>query len=167
MRIDFYEQMSKKLKDEKNKVSSGILTDEFNVAFDEATLQSGDEIREEIATKVWHMEDKERVIEDDMKRPEKISNYKAQIYANHFAREEMEAMEKYLQIMETQMRSRFLFKDMDMDMDMVRQAIYNPVKGIYFDKNDDVKPEYVDIIINDYAQRLEAETLLGEEMHLI
>lgn len=165
MRIDFYEQMSKKLKDEKNKVSSGILTDEFNVAVDEATSQSGDELIEKIATKVWHMEDKERVIEDDMKRPEKISNYKAQIYANHFAREEMEAMEKYLQIMETQMRSRFLFKDMDMDM--VRQAIYNPVKGIYFDKNDDVKPEYVDIIINDYAQRLEAETLLGEEMHLI
>lgn len=165
MRIDFYEQMSKKLKDEKNKVSSGILTDEFNVAVDEATSQSGDELIEKIATKVWHMEDKERVIEDDMKRPEKISNYKAQIYANHFAREEMEAMEKYLQIMETQMRSRFLFKNIDMDM--VRQAIYNPVKGIYFDKNDDVKPEYVDIIINDYAQRLEAETLLGEEMHLI
>lgn len=165
MRIDFYEKMSKKLEEELNKVSSGILTDEFNVAVDEATSQSGDELIEKIATKVWHMEDKERVIEDDMKRPEKISNYKAQIYANHFAREEMEAMEKYLQIMETQMRSRFLFKDMDMDM--VRQAIYNPVKGIYFDKNDDVKPEYVDIIINDYAQRLEAETLLGEEMHLI
>lgn len=165
MRIDFYEQMSKKLKDEKNKVSSGILKDEFNVAFDEATSQSGDELIEKIATKVWHMEDKERVIEDDMKCPEKISNYKAQTYANHFAREEMEAMEKYLQIMETQMRSRFLFTDMDMNM--VRQAIYNPVKAIYFDKNDDVKPEYVDIIINDYAQRLEAETLLGEEMHLI
>ncbi len=165
MRIDFYEKMSKKLEEELNKVSSGILTDEFNVAVDEATSQSGDELIEKIATKVWHMEDKERVIEDDMKRPEKISNYKAQIYANHFAREEMEAMEKYLQIMEMQMRSRFLFKDMDMDM--VRQAIYNPVKGIYFDKNDDVKPEYVDIIINDYAQRLEAETLLGEEMHLI
>lgn len=165
MRIDFYEQMSKKLKDEKNKVSSGILTDEFNVAVDEATSQSGDELIEKIATKVWHMEDKERVIEDDMKRPEKISNSKAQTYANHFAREEMEAMEKYLKIMEMQMRSRFLFKDMDMDM--VRQAIYNPVKGIYFDKNDDVKPEYVDIIINDYAQRLEAEAMLGEEMHLI
>lgn len=165
MRIDFHEKMSKKLEEKLNKVSSGILTDEFNVAVDEATLQSGDEIREEIATKVWHMEDKERVIEDDMKRPEKISNYKAQTYANHFAREEMEAMEKYLQIMEMQMRSRFLFKDMDMDM--VRQAIYNPVKGIYFDKNDDVKPEYVDIIINDYAERLEAEALLGEEMHLI
>lgn len=149
----------------KNKVSSGNLTDKFNDALDEATLQSGDELKEKIATKVWHMEDKERVIEDDMKRPEKISNYKAQTYANHFAREEMEAMEKYLQIMEEQMRSRFLFKDMDMDM--VRQAIYNPVKGIYFDKNDDVKPEYVDIIINDYAQRLEAEALLGEEMHLI
>lgn len=165
MRIDFHEKMSKKLEEELNKVSSGILTDEFNVAVDEATLQSGDEIKEEIATKMWHMEDKERVIEDDMKCPEKISNDKAQTYANHFAREEMEAMEKYLQIMETQMRSRFLFKDMDMDI--VRQAIYNPVKGIYFDKNDDVKPEYVDIIINDYAQRLEAEALLGEEMHLI
>lgn len=165
MRIDFHEKMSKKPEDEKNKVSSSNLTDEFNVALDEATLQSGDEIKEEIATKVWHMEDKERVIEDDMKCPEKISNYKAQTYANHFAREEMEAMEKYLQIMEEQMRSRFLFKDMDMDI--VRQAIYNPVKGIYFDKNDDVKPEYVDIIINDYAQRLEAEALLGEEMHLI
>lgn len=165
MRIDFHEKMSKKLEEELNKVSSGILTDEFNVAVDEATLQSGDEIKEKIATKVWHMEDKERVIEEDMKCPEKISNFKAQTYANHFAREEMEAMEKYLQIMETQMRSRFLFKDIDMDM--VRQAIYNPVKGIYFDKNDDVKPEYVDIIINDYAQRLEAEALLGEEMHLI
>ena len=165
MRIDFHEKMRKKLEDEKNKVSSGNLTDKFNDALDEATLQSGDELKEKIATKVWHMEDKERVIEDDMKRPEKISNYKAQTYANHFAREEMEAMEKYLQIMEEQMRSRFLFKDMDMDM--VRQAIYNPVKGIYFDKNDDVKPEYVDIIINDYAQRLEAEALLGEEMHLI
>ena len=165
MRIDFYEKMSKKLEEELNKVSSGILTDEFNVAVDEATSQSGDELIEKIATKVWHMEDKERVIEDDMKRPEKISNYKAQIYANHFAREEMEAMEKYLQIMEMQMRSRFLFKDMDMDM--VRQAIYNPVKGIYFDKNDDVKPEYVDIIIHDYAKRLDAEALLGEEMHLI
>ena len=114
---------------------------------------------------MWYMEDKGRVIEDDMKCPEKISNYKAQTYANHFAREEMEAMENYLQIMEEQMRSSFLFKDIDMDM--VRQAIYNPVKGIYFDKNDDVKPEYVDIIINDYAQRLEAEALLGEEMHLI
>lgn len=165
MRIDFHEKMSKKPEDEKNKVSSSNLTDEFNVALDEATLQSGDEIKEEIATKVWHMEDKGRVIEDDMKCPEKISNYKAQTYANHFARDEMEAMEKYLQIMETQMRSRFLFKDIDMDM--VRQAIYNPVKGIYFDKNDDVKPEYVDIIINDYAQRMEAEALLGEEMHLI
>lgn len=165
MRIDFHEKMSKKLEEELNKVSSGILTDEFNVAVDEATLQSGDEIKEEIATKMWHMEDKERVIEDDMKCPEKISNYKAQTYANHFAREEMEAMENYLQIMEEQMRSSFLFKDMDMDM--VRQAIYNPVKGIYFDKNDDVKPEYVDIIINDYAQRLEAEAMLGEEMHLI
>lgn len=165
MRIDFHEKMSKKLEEKLNKVSSGILTDEFNVAVDEAPTQSGDELKEKIATKVWHMEDKERMIEDDMKRPEKISNYKAQTYANHFAREEMEAMEKYLQIMEKQMRSRFLFKDMDMDM--VRQAIYNPVKGIYFDKNDDVKPEYVDIIINDYAQRLEAEALLGEEMHLI
>lgn len=165
MRIDFYEQMSKKLKDEKNKVSSGILKDEFNVAFDEATSQSGDELIEKIATKVWHMEDKERVIEDDMKCPEKISNYKAQTYANHFAREEMEAMEKYLQIMETQMRSRFLFTDMDMNM--VRQAIYNPVKGIYFDKNDDVKPEYVDIIINDYAERLDVDAMMGEEMHLI
>ena len=165
MRIDFHEQMSKKLKEEKNKVSNSNLTDEFNVALDEATLQSGDEIKEKIATKVWHMEDKERLIEEDMKSPDKISNYKAQTYANHFAREEIEAMEKYLQIMEEQMRSRFLFKDMDMDM--VRQAIYNPVKGIYFDKNDDVKPEYVDIIINDYAQRLEAEAMLGEEMHLI
>ena len=165
MRIDFYEKMSKKLEEELNKVSSGILTDEFNVAVDEATSQSGDELIEKIATKVWHMEDKERVIEDDMKRPEKISNYKAQIYANHFAREEMEAMEKYLQIMEDQMRSRFLFKDIDMDM--VRQAIYNPVKGIYFDKNDDVKPEYVDVIINDYSQRLEVEAMMGEEMHLI
>lgn len=165
MRIDFHEKMSKKLKEEKNKVSSGNLTDEFNVALDEAPTQSGDEIKEEIATKVWHMEDKGRVIEDDMKCPEKISNFKAQTYANHFAREEMEAMENYLQIMEEQMRSSFLFKDMDMDM--VRQAIYNPVKGIYFDKNDDVKPEYVDIIINDYAQRLEAEAMLGEEMHLI
>lgn len=165
MRIDFHEKMSKKLEDEKNKVSSGNLTDEFYVALDEAPTQSGDEIKEEIATKVWHMEDKERVIEDDMKCPEKISNYKAQTYANHFARDEMEAMEKYLQIMETQMRSRFLFKDMDMDM--VRQAIYNPVKGIYFDKNDDVKPEYVDNIIHEYAKRLEAEALLGEEMHLI
>ena len=165
MRIDFHEQMSKKLKEEKNKVSNSNLTDEFNVALDEATLQSGDEIKEKIATKVWHMEDKERLIEEDMKSPDKISNYKAQTYANHFAREEIEAMEKYLQIMEEQMRSRFLFKDMDMDM--VRQAIYNPVKGIYFDKNDNVKPEYVDIIINDYAQRLEAEAMLGEEMHLI
>ena len=165
MRIDFHEKMSKKLEEKLNKVSSGILTDEFNVALDEATTQSGDEIKEEIATKMWNMEDKERVIEDDMKRPEKISNSKAQTYANHFAREEMEAMEKYLQIMEKQMCSRFLFKDMGMDM--VRQAIYNPVKGIYFDKNDDVKPEYVDIIINDYAQRMEAEALLGEEMHLI
>lgn len=165
MRIDFHEQMSKKREEEKNKVSSGNLTDGFNVALDEATSQSGDEIKEEIATKVWHMEDKERLIEEDMQHPEKISNFKAQTYANHFAREEMEAMEKYLQIMEDQMRSRFLFKDMDMDM--VRQAIYNPVKGIYFDKNDDVKPEYVDIIINDYAQRLEAEAMMGEEMHLI
>lgn len=165
MRIDFHEKMNQKLEDEKNKVSSGNLTDEFNVVLAEAPTQSGDEIKEEIATKVWHMEDKERVIEDDMQRPEKISNFKAQTYANHFAREEMEAMEKYLQIMETQMRSRFLFKDMDMDM--VRQAIYNPVKGIYFDKNDDVKPEYVDIIIHEYAKRLEAEALLGEEMHLI
>ena len=68
MRIDFYEKMSKKLEEELNKVSSGILTDEFNVAVDEATSQSGDELIEKIATKVWHMEDKERVIEDDMKR---------------------------------------------------------------------------------------------------
>ena len=111
------------------------------------------------------MEDKERVIEEDMKQPDKLSASKAQTYANHFAREEMEAMEKYLQIMETQMRSRFLFTDMDMDM--VRQAIYNPVKAIYFDKNDDVKLEYVDIIINDYAQRLKADAMMGEEMHLI
>ena len=36
MRIDFHEKMSKKLKEEKNKVSSGNLTDEFNVALDEA-----------------------------------------------------------------------------------------------------------------------------------
>ena len=89
---------------------------------------------------MWYMEDKERVIEENMQDPEKISNYKAQTYANHFAREEMEAMEKYLQIMETQMRSSFLFTDMDMDI--VRQAIYNPVKAIYFDKNDDVKRHY-------------------------
>lgn len=165
MRIDFHERMSKKLKEEKNKVSSSNLTDELNVPVDEATLQSGDEIKEEIATKVWHMEDKERVIEEDMKQPDKLSASKAQTNANHFAREEMEAMEKYLQIMETQMRSRFLFTDMDMDM--VRQAIYNPVKAIYFDKNDDVKLEYVDIIINDYAQRLKADAMMGEEMHLI
>lgn len=165
MRIDFHERMSKKLKEEKNKVSSSNLTDEFNVAFDAATSQSGDEIKEEIATKVWHIEDKERVIEEDMKQPDKLSASKAQTYANHFAREEMEAMEKYLQIMETQMRSRFLFTDMDMDI--VRQAIYNPVKGIYFDKNDDVKPEYVDLIINDYAERLDMDAMMGEEMHLI
>lgn len=165
MRIDFHERMSKKLKEEKNKVSSNNLTDEFNVAFDAATSQSGDEIKEDIPTKVWHIEDKERVIEEDMKQPDKLSPCKAQTYANHFAREEMEAMEKYLQIMETQMRSRFLF--MDMDMDMVRQAIYNPVKGIYFDKNDDVKPEYVDLIINDYAERLDMDAMMGEEMHLI
>lgn len=165
MRIDFHEKMNEKLTEEKNKVSSGNLTDELNVAIDEATLQSGNEIKEEVATKVWHMEDKERVIEEDMKQPDKLSASKAQTYANHFAREEMEAMEKYLQIMETQMRSRFLFTDMDMDM--VRQAIYNPVKAIYFDKNDDVKPEYVDIIINDYAQRLEMDAMMGEEMQLI
>lgn len=161
MRIDFHEKMNEKLKEEK----SSNLTDELNVPVDEATLQSRDEIKEEIATKVWHMEDKERVIEEDMKQPDKLSASKAQTYANHFAREEMEAMEKYLQIMETQMRSRFLFTDMDMDM--VRQAIYNPVKAIYFDKNDDVKLEYVDIIINDYAQRLKADAMMGEEMHLI
>lgn len=165
MRIDFHERMSKKLKEEKNKVSSSNLTDEFNVAFDADTSQSGDEIKEEIATKVWHIEDKERVIEEDMKQPDMLSASKAQTYANHFAREEMEAMEKYLQIMETQMRSRFLFTDIDMDM--VRQAIYNPVKSIYFDKNDDVKTEYVDIIINDYAERLDMDAMMGEEMHLI
>lgn len=165
MRIDFHEKVSQKLKEEKNKVSNSNLTAEFNGALDEAPTQSRDESKEEIATKVWHMEDKERVIEDDMKRPEKISNFKAQTYANYFAREEMEAMEKYLRIMETQMRSRFLFKDMDMDM--VRQAIYNPVKGIYFDKNDDVKPEYVDVIINDYAERMKLDAMMGEEMHLI
>lgn len=164
MRIDFYEKMSKKQEEEKM-VSSGNLTDECSAALDEAPTQSGDESKEEIATKVWHMEDKERAIEEDMKCPEKISNFKAQTYANHFAREEMEAMEKYLRIMETQMRSRFLFADIDMDV--VRQAIYNPVKGIYFDKNGDVKPEYVDVIINDYAERLNVDAMMGEEMHLI
>lgn len=161
MRIDFHERMSKKLKEEKSSNS----TDELNGVIDEATLLSGDKIKEDIPTKVWHIEDEERVIEEDMKQPYKLSASKAQTYANHFAREEMEAMEKYLQIMETQMRSRFLFTDMDMDM--VRQAIYNPVKAIYFDKNDDLKPEYVDIIINDYAQRLEMDAMMGEEMHLI
>lgn len=164
MRIDFHEKMSKKLEEEKM-VSSSNLTAEFNGAFDEAPTQSRDEIKEEIVTKVWHMEDKERVIEEDMKCPEKISNFKAQTYANYFAREEMEAMEKYLQIMEEQMRSRFLFTDMDMNM--VRQAIYNPVKAIYFDKNDDLKPEYVDLIINDYAERMKLDAMMGEEMHLI
>lgn len=165
MRIDFHEKMNEKLTEENNNVSSGNLTDELNVEFDEATSQCGDEIKEEIATKVWHMEDKERVIEEDMKQPDKLSASKAQTYANHFARGEMEAMEKYLQIMETQMRKRFLFTDMDMDM--VRQAIYNPVKSIYFDKNDDVKPEYVDIIINDYAQRMDMDAMMGEKIHLI
>lgn len=157
MRIDFHEKMKEKLTEEKNKVSSGNLTDELNVEFDEATSQCGDEIKEEIATKVWHMEDKERVIEENLKHPEKLSESKAQAYANHFAHEEMNDMENYLQLLELHACRSFLF--CNIDMDAVRKAIYEPVKAAFFDKHGHVKPEYVDLIIKDYAERYELEEL--------
>ena len=107
------------------------------------------------------MPDREAIIKEDMKHPEKLSSAKAQRYGNHFAHEEMNAMENYLTLLEMQARRSFLFEDIDMDM--VRQVIFEPVKAAYFDKRKNVKAQYVDLLINDYAERLEAAELLDSD----
>lgn len=125
---------------------------------DEAVAAEAASGEEKVKTEVWQMPDREAIIKEDMKHPEKLSSAKAQRYANHFAHEEMNAMETYLTLLEMQARRSFLFEDIDMDM--VRQVILEPVKATYFDKRKNVKAQYVDLLINDYAERLEAAELL-------
>lgn len=128
---------------------------------DEAVAAKIDNDEEKMKTEVWQMPDREVIIKEDMKHPEKLSAGKAQRYANHFAHEEMNAMETYLTLLEMQARRSFLFEDIDMDM--VRQVIFEPVKAAYFDKRKNVKAQYVDLLINDYAERLEAAELLDSD----
>lgn len=128
---------------------------------DEAVAAKIDNDEEKVKTEVWQMPDREAIIKEDMKHPEKLSAGKAQRYANRFAHEEMNAMETYLTLLEMQARRSFLFEDIDMDM--VRQVIFEPVKAAYFDKRKNVKAQYVDLLINDYAERLEAAELLDSD----
>lgn len=128
---------------------------------DEAVAAEAASGEEKVKTEVWQMPDREAIIKEDMKHPEKLSSAKAQRYANHFAHEEMNAMETYLTLLEMQARRSFLFEDIDMDM--VRQVIFEPVKAAYFDKRKNVKAQYVDLLINDYAERLEAAELLDSD----
>lgn len=162
MRIDFHEKMNQKLEEDFNKALEEMCVEchsmeEFASEVDKAFVKMADEDKEEIQTEVWQMPRKEAIIKEDMKHPEKLSESKAQAYANHFANEEMDDMENYLQILELQACRSFLF--CNIDMDAVRKAIYEPVNAAYFDKHEHVKPEYVDLIINDYAERYEMEEL--------
>lgn len=129
--------------------------EEFASELDKAFAKMAGEDKEEIQTEVWQLPRKEAIIKEDMKHPEKLSESKAQAYADHLAREEMGAMEDYLQLLELQARRSFLF--VNIDMDAVRKVIYEPVKTAFFDKHEHMKPEYVDLIINDYAERYEME----------
>lgn len=162
MRIDFHEKMNQKLEEDFNKALEEMCVEchsmeEFASEVDKAFAKMAAEDKEEIQTEVWQMPRKEAIIKEDMKHPEKLSESKAQAYANHFANEEMDDMENYLQILELQACRSFLF--CNIDMDAVRKAIYEPVKAAYFAKHDCVKPEYVDLIIDDYAERYEMEEL--------
>lgn len=162
MRIDFHEKMNQKLEEDFNKALEEMCVEchsmeEFESGVDKAFAQMADEDKEEIQTEVWQMPRRETVIKEDMKHPEKLTESKAQAYANHFAHEELDDMENYLQILELQACRSFLF--CNIDMDAVRKAIFNPVKAAYFDKHDCIKPEYVDLIINDYAEKYEMEEL--------
>ena len=166
MKIDFHEKMNQKLEEDFNKALEEMCVEchsmeEFESGVDKAFAQMADEDKEEIQTEVWQMPRRETVIKEDMKHPEKLSESKAQAYANHFAHEEMNAMETYLTLLEMQARRSFLFEDIDMDM--VRQVILEPVKAAYFDKRKNVKAQYVDLLINDYAERLEAAELLDSD----
>lgn len=162
MRIDFHEKMNQKLEEDFNKALEELCVEchsmeKFASEVDKAFAKMADEDKEEIQTEVWQMPRKEAIIKEDLKHPEKLSESKAQAYANHFAHEEIDDMETYLQILELQACRSFLF--CNIDMDAVRKAIYEPVKAAFFDKYDCVKPEYVDLIINDYAERYEMEEL--------
>ena len=97
------------------------------------------------------MPDREAEIKEEMKHPEELSDSKANMYAAHLVREELEVMEDYLQLLELQARRSLLFTNIDMDI--VRKAIYELVKVKFLDKHEHIKQEYVDLIINDYVER--------------
>lgn len=162
MTIDFQEKMNQKLEEGFNKALEEMCVEchsmeEFESEMDKAFAKKAAEDKKEIHTEVWQLPDREAVIKEELQDPAKLSASKAQAYANHIASEEMGSMEDYLQILELQARRSFLF--CEIDMDMVKKAIYNPVKAAYFDKHGDVQPEYVDLIINDYAERYDMEEL--------
>lgn len=162
MRIDFQEKMNKKLEADFNKALEEMCVEchsmeEFASELDKAFAKMAADDKEEIQTEVWQLPEREAVLKENLKHPEEMSDSKAQTYADYLAREEMGEMENYLQILELQACRSFLF--CNIDMDAVRKAIYNPVKAAIFDKHGHVKPEYVDLIINDYAERYEMEEL--------
>ena len=162
MRIDFHEKMNRKLEENINKALEEMCVEchsmeEFASEVDKAFAKMTAEDREEIQTEVWQLPEREAVLKEDLKHPEEMLDSKAQTDADYLAREEMGEMENYLQLLELQACRRFLF--CNIDMDAVRKAIYEPVKAAYFDKHEHVKPEYVDLIINDYAERYEMEEL--------
>ena len=162
MRIDFHEKMNQKLEEDFNKALEEMCVEchsmeEFASEVDKAFAKMAAEDREEIQTEVWQLPEREAVLKEDLKHSEEMSDSKAQTYADYLVREEMEEMENYLQILELQACRSFLF--CNIDMDVVRKAIYEPVKAAYFDKHEHVKPEYVDLIIKDYAERYEMEEL--------
>ena len=114
MRIDFHEKMNQKLEEDFNKALEEMCVEchsmeEFVSGVDKAFAQMADEDKEEIQTEVWQMPRRESIIKEDMKHPEKLTESKAQAYANHFAHEELDDMENYLQILELQACRSFLF----------------------------------------------------------
>lgn len=162
MTLDFHEKMNKKLEEDFNKALEEMCVEchsmeEFASEVDKAFAKMAAEDKEVIQTEVWQLPEREAVLKEDLKHPEKMSDSKTQIHADHLAREEMGAMEDYLQLLELQARRSFLFANIDMDA--VRKAIYEPVKTAFFDKHEHMKSEYVDLIINDYAERYEMEEL--------
>lgn len=162
MRIDFHEKTNHQLIENLHKIVEEMYVEwrsmeTFASEIDRVFAQMADEDNEKIQTEVWQLPEREAVLKEDLKHPEEMSDSKAQTYANYLAREELGKMEHYLQFLELQAHGSFLF--CNIDMNAVRKAIYEPAKAAFFDKQGHVKPEYVDLLINDYAERYEMEEL--------
>lgn len=155
MIIDFHEKMNKKSDIDK------VINKSIDEVSAECMAQACESNTEQITTIVWGMPDKEILIKEDLKYPAFMTDFKAQIYANYFARKELNNMEKKLQKLEEKVRRSRLFANIDMDM--LRKVIYNPVKTVYIDKHERLREEYVEAILEEYATDFAMEELFKDK----